>query len=138
MYVIQTILVFSFVGPFLPIVQKWESALSITSEVIDEWMATQRKWLYLEGIFVGGDIRTQLPDEAKRFDDIDKAYRRTMMDCVKNPLVIPICTTPGRLLEFQGLVLGLEKLQKSLNEYLDSKRRIFPRLVFRLINDARF
>lgn len=36
----------------------------------------QRKWLYLEGIFIGGDIRTQLPDEAKKFDDIDKAYRR--------------------------------------------------------------
>lgn len=36
----------------------------------------QRKWLYLEGIFIGGDIRTQLPEEARKFDDIDKAYRR--------------------------------------------------------------
>lgn len=78
---------------------------------------------------MGGDIRVQLPDEARKFDDIDKAYRRTMMDCVKNPLVIPICTSAGRLLEFQGLVMGLEKLQKSLNDYLDSKRRIFPRQV---------
>lgn len=83
--------------------------------------------MYLEGIFVGGDIRTQLPEEAKKFDDIDKAYRRIMIDCTKNPLVVPICTSPGRLAEFQGLVLGLEKLQKSLNDYLDSKRRIFPR-----------
>lgn len=119
-----------FVGPFLPTVQKWEHNLATTSEVIDEWIATQKKWLYLEGIFVGGDIRTQLPEEAKKFDDIDKAYRRIMSDCVKSPLVIPICTVNGRLLEFQGLGLGLDRCQKSLNDYLDSKRRVFPRFYF--------
>lgn len=116
-----------FVGPFLPNVQKWEHALALSAEVIEEWMATQRKWLYLEGIFVGGDIRTQLPEEAKKFDDIDKAYRRIMSDCAKNPLVVPICTISGRLAEFQGLGIGLENCQKSLNDYLDSKRRVFPR-----------
>jgi len=46
------------------------------SEIIDEWLVVQRKWLYLEGIFIGGDIRTQLPEEARKFDDIDKSYRR--------------------------------------------------------------
>lgn len=45
-------------------------------DIIDEWVQVQRKWMYLEGIFIGGDIRTQLPDEAKKFDDIDKAYKR--------------------------------------------------------------
>lgn len=84
----------------------------------------------MEGIFVGGDIRVQLPDEAKKFDDIDKAYRRLMSDCVKNPLVIPLCTVNGRLNDFQGLGLGLDRCQKSLNDYLDSKRRMFPRFYF--------
>ena len=45
-------------------------------DIIDEWIQVQRKWMYLEGIFVGGDIRTQLPEEAKKFDDIDRTYRR--------------------------------------------------------------
>lgn len=67
---------YRFVGPFFPSVQKWEKNLSIVSEVLYEWTAVQRKWLYLEGIFVGGDIRTQLPDEARKFDDIDRIFKK--------------------------------------------------------------
>ena len=39
-------------------------------------MVVQRKWMYLEGIFIGGDIRAQLPEEAKKFDQIDKTFKR--------------------------------------------------------------
>ncbi|XP_050294970.1 dynein axonemal heavy chain 10 [Anthonomus grandis grandis] len=119
-----------FVGPFLGQVQKWEKTLANISEVIDEWLSVQRKWLYLEGIFVGGDIRSQLPDEAKKFDEIDKAFRRIMFDTAKRPIVLEVCTIPGRLEEFEGLGIGLDRCQKSLNDYLDSKRRRFPRFYF--------
>lgn len=59
--------------------QTWDRRLALISEVIEAWFATQRKWLYLEGIFVGGDIRQQLPEEAKKFDDIDKSFRKVIM-----------------------------------------------------------
>lgn len=39
-------------------------------------MVVQRKWMYLESIFIGGDIRAQLPEEAKKFDDIDKTFKK--------------------------------------------------------------
>lgn len=39
-------------------------------------MVVQRKWMYLEGIFIGGDIRSQLPEEAKKFDQIDKTFKK--------------------------------------------------------------
>ncbi|KAJ6635868.1 Dynein axonemal heavy chain 10 [Pseudolycoriella hygida] len=126
---LQSMVASQFIGPFLQAVQKLERALSLGVEIIDEWMSTQRKWCYLEGIFVGGDIRTQLPDEARKFDDIDKSFQRIMHACQANPLVLPICV-PERLVEFQMLSAGLEKCQKSLNDYLDFKRRIFSRFYF--------
>lgn len=65
--------------------QRWERNLSMAYDIIDEWVQVQRKWMYLEGIFIGGDIRTQLPDEAKKFDDIDKTYKRVSI--LSNPIL---------------------------------------------------
>lgn len=39
------------------------------------WMLVQRKWMYLESIFIGGDIRAQLPTEAKKFDKLDQYFK---------------------------------------------------------------
>ncbi|XP_066245712.1 dynein axonemal heavy chain 10 isoform X2 [Euwallacea similis] len=119
-----------FVGPFLPEVQKWEKVLASIGEVIDEWLVVQRKWLYLDGIFIAGNIKSQLPVEAKKFDDIDKAFGKIMRETAKSPIVSEVCGLSGRLEEFQNLEAGLDCCQKSLNEYIDSKRRRFPRFHF--------
>ncbi|XP_041985040.1 dynein axonemal heavy chain 10 [Aricia agestis] len=127
---LQSMAASQFIGPFLSVVQTWERKLSLISEVIEEWLMTQRKWLYLEGIFVGGDIRTQLPEEAKKFDDIDRSYRKIMVDTAKRLNVVDCCSISGRLDEFIHLGNGLQKCQKGLYDYLDTKRRIFPRFFF--------
>lgn len=65
----------SFVNPFLDTIRSWEKTISLVYEIVDEWINfTQRKWLYLEGIFVGGDARGQLPLVAEQFDQIDVEY----------------------------------------------------------------
>ncbi|XP_011803966.1 PREDICTED: dynein heavy chain 10, axonemal [Colobus angolensis palliatus] len=119
-----------FVGPFLQTVHKWEKTLSLIGEVIEIWMLVQRKWMYLESIFIGGDIRSQLPEEAKKFDNIDRVFKRIMGETLKDPVIKRCCEAPNRLSDLQNVSEGLEKCQKSLNDYLDSKRNAFPRFFF--------
>ena len=59
-------------------------------------MLVQRKWMYLESIFCSDDIRHQLPQEAKRFDGIDKAWHKIMSDTAKNTNVLESCSSDGR------------------------------------------
>ncbi|EGF80533.1 hypothetical protein BATDEDRAFT_25191 [Batrachochytrium dendrobatidis JAM81] len=120
-----------FVTAFLPAVQQWEKVLSHIGEVTEIWMAVQRKWMYLESIFIGaGDIRMQLPEEAARFDRIDKAFKKLMSDTAKHNLVVEACNAEGRLELLQTLSDDLEGCQKSLSDYLESKRNAFPRFFF--------
>ena len=53
-----------------------------------------------------------------------------MSDTSKNPKVLESTHAPNRLETLQMLSIGLEKCQKSLNDYLDSKRNAFPRFFF--------
>lgn len=39
------------------------------------WLLVQRKWIYLESIFTDGDIRLQLPEEAKKMDNMGKKFK---------------------------------------------------------------
>ena len=53
-----------------------------------------------------------------------------MTDTAKVPNIKLACHAQNRLPDLQSLSAGLEKCQKSLNDYLDSKRNAFPRFFF--------
>lgn len=119
-----------YVAAFAKDVQKWEKTLSLISEVTEVWMLVQRKWIYLENIFLGSqDIRLQLPEEAKKFERVDKTFKKIMTETSKNTLVLEACTTE-RLDLLKSLAQQLETCQKSLSEYLLKKRNAFPRFFF--------
>ncbi|KAM9219274.1 dynein axonemal heavy chain 10 [Leptosomus discolor] len=127
---LQSLLSSRFVGPFLSTVHHWEKTLSLIGEVIEIWMVVQRKWMYLENIFIGGDIRSQLPEEAKIFDSVDRMFKKIMDETVKEPAIKKSCEAPNRLSDLHHINDVLEKCQKRLNDYLYSKRNAFPRFFF--------
>lgn len=65
-----------FVGFYQKEVTEWQKKLGTADAVIALWFEVQRKWQYLESIFVGSDdIRSQLPEDSKRFDWIDSNFK---------------------------------------------------------------
>lgn len=65
-----------YVAYFLNEVMDWQQKLSTADAVINAWFDVQRAWMHFESIFIGSeDIRSQLPEETKRFEKIDKDFR---------------------------------------------------------------
>lgn len=63
-------------APFREDVTGWITKLSTVSEIVEQWLMVQSMWMYMEAVFSGGDIVKQLPQEAKRFQNIDKSFTK--------------------------------------------------------------
>uniref|UniRef100_A0A8C9Y7F2 Dynein axonemal heavy chain 6 n=1 Tax=Sander lucioperca TaxID=283035 RepID=A0A8C9Y7F2_SANLU len=123
-----------YVGPIKSKVDKLLRQLTLFNQTLDEWLTCQRSWLYLESIFLAPDIKRQLPAESKMFLKVDKSWKEIMARVNKMPNAFKAATHPDLLETFQHNNTLLDEIQKCLEDYLESKRVIFPRFYF-LSND---
>ena len=123
-----------FIKPFEQRVKEWEARLITMQEIIDEWLKCQSVWLYLEPIFSSEDIMRQMPQEAKRFTQVDRLWRKVMAATAAKPNVLLATSQEGLLKSWQEANRLLELIQQGLNDYLEAKRLSFARLFF-LSND---
>ncbi|XP_029437782.1 dynein heavy chain 2, axonemal isoform X2 [Rhinatrema bivittatum] len=123
-----------FVKAFEHEVDYWERCLSLILEVIEMILTVQRQWMYLENIFLGEDIRKQLPQESAEFDEINESWKGIMERLAKDNNALRGTHHPGLLEKLGAMNNVLEGIQKSLDMYLETKRHIFPRFYF-LSND---
>ena len=73
--------------PFREELQYWLASLSTVSDVVEQWVAVQNLWIYMEAVFSSGDIAKQLPQEAKRFSGIDKNFMKVTAKAFEAPQV---------------------------------------------------
>lgn len=116
--------------PFKEDVDLWLAKLGETTEVIERWLYLQMLWMNLEAVFTGGDIAKQLPQDSKRFVNIDKSWVKLMSKAFETRNVVGLCYANDMLKFLEPLIEGLETCQKSLASYLESKRALFPRFYF--------
>lgn len=120
-----------FYASFKSRIDEWERTLSTISEVVESTLGVQRKWIYLESIFMsGGDIAKQLPQEYSMFNKLNTDFMLIMEGFYKDPKALRTCMHPGILAGIGEMDEILERIQKSLDQYLETKRMVFPRFYF--------
>ncbi|KEG12669.1 dynein heavy chain [Trypanosoma grayi] len=130
-----------FVEYFYEKVIHWQKNLGTVDTCTGKWMEIQRQWMNLFPIFVrSADIKEQLPQDAKNFAEADRVFRILMSKAHKYTNVIEvICsdTLKNELERNEELDQTLNYIQdilaqceKALADYLETKRKIFPRFFF--------
>ncbi|KAI8900476.1 dynein heavy chain and region D6 of dynein motor-domain-containing protein [Globomyces pollinis-pini] len=128
---LQTMMTSKYVAHFEEQITKWQIALSSVDSTISLWLEVQQTWSHLENIFIGSeDIRVQLPEDSKRFDGIDASYKALMLEARNIPNCVKCCTRQGLFDNLENLQGQLALCEKSLAEYLETKRLAFPRFYF--------
>jgi dynein heavy chain len=127
---LNTILGSRYCGHIRLDVTVYQRLLVLLQETLDEWLQCQQQWMYLESIFSAPDIQKQLPMEAKMFQDVDKAWKTIMQQTYQQPNCIKAGTVTGRKENFKIYNNQLERIQKSLEDYLETKRQLFARFYF--------
>jgi WD40 repeat protein len=119
-----------FCKPFEKEVHQWEATLLYIQMFIDQTTALQRAWMALEPIFLSDDIKKQLPNESEEFGRIDKMFRHRMQQVASNLNCLAIAKINRICEDMKEANETLERVQKGLKDYLETKRLYFPRFFF--------
>lgn len=120
-----------YLATFEEEVTGWQKKLSNVSEVLSHMAEVQRKWAYLETLFIGSDeVKKELPDSTKRFVDIDGTFRKMLGEMHTTKNAVTACNVEGLLPSLEQMGHDLELCEKDLADFLEAKKRIFPRFYF--------
>lgn len=106
-------------------------ALNNIDNTISVWGKVQKNWKRLVNIFLySEDIKTQLPEASKTFEQRNSQFRDIMNEVVNINSVISEACTVERKAELDEISKAIEDCEKQLNQYLEQKKKAFPRFYF--------
>ena len=109
----------------------WNKKLGMVYDVTQTLNEIQRQWAYLESLFIHSEeVKKELPEDAARFATVDKEVKRILRDAFSVRNVVRVCTKEGLLPQLEEQQASLELCEKALADYMEAKRRIFPRFYF--------
>ena len=136
--VVQGMMASKYLATFEAEVTGWQKKLGNISDVLAQMSEVQRKWAYLETLFIGSEeVKKELPESTKVFEGIDKSFKvclKKIHDAKNCVLATSGPSSEGQMKTLEVLAKDLEVCEKDLAAFLESKRRIFPRFYFLATN----
>ncbi|KAI5710267.1 hypothetical protein M8J75_007144 [Diaphorina citri] len=117
--------------PFMDSVDRWEKTLSDVMEGMELFLQDQRLYIFMEGVASADGFRTEKTKHAAdTFDRVTATLEEmtTHMYHVRN--VVKVFTTGDIHETLLMLNQDLETIMRVLEQFLESKRQIFPRFYF--------
>jgi dynein heavy chain len=129
---VQGMLASRFVAQFEEEVSAWQKALANVGDVMTYVTSEiQRTWAYLEPLFMkSAEVQRELPEDAARFKDIDSDVKDMLKAMWEAKNIKTACNLDGLLEKCEEIVDQLNICKRSLKEFLDGRRRQFPRYYF--------
>ena len=129
--IVQGMMANRYVAQFEDEVNEWQQSLAMVSEVILVNTEVQRTWSYLEPLFIhSAEVKKELPETAEKFKGIDVLVKECLNGMYGSKNVKIACNKEGLLERFEKIGTDLDICKKSLADFLDGRRRQFPRYYF--------
>lgn len=112
-------------------IMQWDDKLQKMRIILDIWIDVQRRWVYLESIFLGSsDIKEMLVNEYSRFKSIDSEFTSLMKKVSSKPNLLETMNISALQKTLERLSEMLANIQKALGDYLETQRAAFARFYF--------
>ena len=129
--IVQGMMASKYLATFEDWVTGWQKKLSSVSDIFAQMQDTQRKWAYLETLFIGSDeVKKELPEDAERFAEVDKEFKGCSSTSSRRPTASSRARRRGFMKDLEKIADELELCEKALADFLEAKRTIFPRFYF--------
>mmetsp|Transcript_4425 Transcript_4425/g.9408 ORF Transcript_4425/g.9408 Transcript_4425/m.9408 type:complete len:4228 (+) Transcript_4425:42-12725(+) len=128
---VQGFMASRFLAQFEEEVIGWQKGLANVSDVYMFVQEIQRTWSYLEPLFIGSEeVKRELPEDAVRFAGIDVDVKDMLRAAWATKNIKEACNLDGLIQKLEGISEQLDMCKKSLADFLDGRRRQFPRYYF--------
>ena len=133
---VQGMMANRYMATFRDEILGWNKKLMNVYDVNTLMTEIQRSWSNLESLFIHSEeVKKELPDTATRFAAIDRDIKAILKVMHSTVNVVKCCNKEGLMADLERLQSELEICDKALSDYMESKRRAFPRFYFVSRND---
>eukprot|EP00798_Chlamydomonas_sp_ICE-L_P023007 gene23007-30199_t len=128
---VQGMMANRYMNTFRDAILGWNKKLMNVADVNQIMSEIQRTWAYLESLFIHSEeVKKELPEATVRFATIDKEVKEVLKTFAELKNAVECCNRDGLMKFLEKQQSELEICEKALADYMESKRRAFPRFYF--------